>query len=399
MEPDDIINDATLQPAYDVGCKIILPTDEDHAPVDWPEYVGLVPPGLMERQKHSRSKAKLNYATRKPKQVKVKLRNHNDVSIPPLVYREQCRNPGSWEEVLFFARGLGLRTGKEWLAFTRLRYLSGPNKGKRIKPDWVPTSPDLVFKNKGWEGWKHFLNVKPRIISYHDFLHWISVTPEITTQDQYNKWYKAHPEITWLPCEPWNYYEEWVSWHVVLKDRRNYRHPDFYSHQYPTHDQFVAKMHKLKITNSHKYQYWRAASNKRREHYPVRPEVWYGSEWKGWPYVVSTTRKHNQSVAPTIGVVHESMARELHMVYRPAGYPSGVVFRKTLIGSIVDMENLVKQTNAECLGIWEGDTGVFTSIYDQSTSEWLGGVEECQSVFNIHELRERLDFHLKKVAG
>lgn len=53
----------------------------------------------------------------------------------------------NFKETRKFACSLNLRNNLEWRAYAKL--------GK-LPPD-IPATPDAVYKNKGWSGWKNWL--------------------------------------------------------------------------------------------------------------------------------------------------------------------------------------------------------------------------------------------------
>lgn len=394
----DVILASDISDARSLGCKIQMPEDGEHHPQDWDDYIGIVPNKVRKLYNFRRVVTTLVYTTRRFKYNKRQLRNGRKVCLPPPVYNDRCRSYGAYYEVHAYVKKLGLKTQYEWLAFTRLRYASGPNRGERIKPDWIPTAPDVVYKGKGWTSWGNFLGTHGRLLPWKDFMHWISNTPEILTRADYRAWYKNHPEMDFLPYRPEQFYDEWTSWHHVLKDRRNYRHPDFYKHQYPDYDTFITLMNTYKITSLHKYVYWRSNEIERKEKFPPNPPMWYGSKWKGWPYVFQVTHRDNSQVGPTCGVVHTDLQRELNVLYRPKGYPSGVFFAKSLTGTVFLLKQSIELDLDEILGMWEGSPTLFHTIVDDMTSEWLGDVSGSRITFNKYELLSRLDMEMKKVG-
>ncbi|MBC62123.1 MAG: hypothetical protein CMP11_06660 [Zetaproteobacteria bacterium] len=51
-----------------------------------------------------------------------------------------------------FAKGLSLKSRKEWRAWAK-----GEMPDKPGRPLHVPAHPDGIYKIKGWQGWKHWL--------------------------------------------------------------------------------------------------------------------------------------------------------------------------------------------------------------------------------------------------
>jgi len=58
----------------------------------------------------------------------------------------------SFEDARKFARSLNFKSSTEWK-----KYRKGKLESKGKKPDDIPTTPDVSYKNKGWKGWGDFL--------------------------------------------------------------------------------------------------------------------------------------------------------------------------------------------------------------------------------------------------
>lgn len=64
-------------------------------------------------------------------------------------------NSRPFEDARRYARSLGLRSQKEWKLFCRGLL---PDIG--VPPEDIPTSPDFVYKDKGWQGYRDWLGTE-----------------------------------------------------------------------------------------------------------------------------------------------------------------------------------------------------------------------------------------------
>ncbi len=73
----------------------------------------------------------------------------------------------SFEEARIFARKLGLKSSTEWQ-----KYIHNMMPEKGLLPDDIPMSPDVKYKNHGWQNWGDWLGtgiLSPRDIEYRSF--------------------------------------------------------------------------------------------------------------------------------------------------------------------------------------------------------------------------------------
>ena len=66
------------------------------------------------------------------------------------------RNFKSFEDARKFARNLGLRSFSDWR-----NYCSGKLKGNISLPQNIPTHPERIYADKGWQGFEDWLGVEP----------------------------------------------------------------------------------------------------------------------------------------------------------------------------------------------------------------------------------------------
>lgn len=86
-------------------------------------------------------------------------------------------------------------------------------------PTDIPRSPDLVYKNKGWRGWAHFLGTE--LMSYELASQW-AVAAGIKSQRDWVEKYRVGATPKRAPVHPAVFYKDtgWVSWDYFLNRQR-----------------------------------------------------------------------------------------------------------------------------------------------------------------------------------
>jgi hypothetical protein len=163
-------------------------------------------------------------------------RPHNIPSAPNIVYKNQWLGWGdflgngnvsnrdklfkNYEEARSFARGLELRSEKEWRAF---------NSNGKI-PDDIPSNPSVTYKSTEWEGWPIFLgndrlNTKDfykQLWSYEEAKKHLSRN-NISSQFKFLEYKKSPSFPKQIPRNPNLVYSklgQWINWGDFLSSGR-----------------------------------------------------------------------------------------------------------------------------------------------------------------------------------
>jgi hypothetical protein len=110
-----------------------------------------------------------------------------------------------FDEAKSFVHELKIKSSREWLV-----YCKSGNKPKNI-----PSTPDRLYKGKGWVSWGDWFNngvIAPSKIPFIPFSEAREFVRSLKFKNQ-NEWYAYHktnkPNI---PSTPNKTYKEWVSW-------------------------------------------------------------------------------------------------------------------------------------------------------------------------------------------
>jgi len=207
---------------------------------------------------------------------------------PEKIYKKEWTTMGNWfgtgriasqlkiykpfEDARDLARSLGLNTQKEWYKFSK----------SKEKPDDIPTTPDLVYKNKGWKSmgdwlgtgriadqWKQYRNFNEA----KKFIHSLG----LKNQKEWGNYAKSDKKPNDIPATPHRTYQnqgwtssgDWLGTGYIANRNRQYK-------------SFVEArnyIRTLKLKNQHDWNKF-VKSNKKPNDIPTNPNVVYKN--KGW---------------------------------------------------------------------------------------------------------------------
>jgi superfamily II DNA or RNA helicase len=117
-----------------------------------------------------------------------------------------------FNEALNFVRDLNLKNTLEWREYSKLK-----------RPVNIPSNPHIVYKDKGWINYSHWLGSELKIqkfeITYEKAVRIVSKYPEIKSGSKYKKlWNKNFELQSKMPKHPELKFkgQGWVSWDVFL---------------------------------------------------------------------------------------------------------------------------------------------------------------------------------------
>jgi superfamily II DNA or RNA helicase len=186
-----------------------------------------------------------------------------------------------------YIRKLKLKSQGEW----RL-YSQGKLKGKPQKPQEIPTSPDVVYKNSGWSGYSNWLGngvvIRSPLFNYKAALKYIR-REELQKASEYKKWIgKKHQLDIYpykrIPKAPEIAYKNkgWKGWYHWLGQRERYMPKTFYL-PYGKAKKIVKKE---KLKNRNEWRRFVLTKDFKKLCYkkvPLSPHKIYGKKaWKGW---------------------------------------------------------------------------------------------------------------------
>lgn len=156
------------------------------------------------------------------------------------------------------------------------------------KPESVPIRPDLVYKGRGWQGWKHFLGSK--MYTYQEAKD-VVASMNITNGVEWRaKAGRLFPRPSRMPlCPDLVYRTEWEGWTTFLgRETRKHNHavpptpptPPIKGAGYRPFEEALKLVSKLGLKSNVEYAQWR--SNYPHTDLPYRPDEVYDNEWLGW---------------------------------------------------------------------------------------------------------------------
>ena len=176
----------------------------------------------------------------------------------------------SYQQARKFAHSLKLKNRDGWNQYCK--------SGK--KPADIPTSSNLVYKDKGWKGWGDFLgtgNVNSRNIQFRSYKEAQEFVRKlgIKSKTEWEKYCKSGDKPDNIPSDPKNNYKkEWKGWGIFL-GTGNLRPQDRKYRQIKEAREFVRKL------NLKNYREWEeyCKSGDKPDDIPAAPWEVY-KEWK-----------------------------------------------------------------------------------------------------------------------
>ena len=200
----------------------------------------------------------------------------------------------SYEEARSYIQG---ETIDETPINTLAKFHKWSKSGKR--PSNFPSNPWVVYADKGWLDWFHFLGKAPRgqWISYEEARRYIQGetierTP-INDVAKFQKWSKSGKRPSNFPSDPFRVYagKGWVDWfHFLGKTPRN---PTGQWMSYEEARRYIQgeTIEGTPINVVAKFKQW-SQSGKRPSNFPAHPwTVYAGKGWVDWFHFLGTPRK------------------------------------------------------------------------------------------------------------
>ena len=175
-------------------------------------------------------------------------------------------NLKSFEEARRIARTFGLKDRKD--------YISGPKLYKTV--EGLPSRPDIVYKNKGWNGWTDFLGTG--LYTFLPFEDARDIMRKFKFKSRYQleqlKKQGKFTKINGIPSRPDFFYEGkgWIDWEDFLLGEPKFK----------TYDQAKEIVKTLGIRNSFTWATTQAHLH-RGLGIPSHPDNFYkGRGWISW---------------------------------------------------------------------------------------------------------------------
>ena len=186
----------------------------------------------------------------------------------------------SFQKARSFAHRLRLKNMRDWRI-----YRNRGKKGLPSKPSGIPSTPDTIYKNKGWIGWKHWLGTEPpTYIEARCFVRALKIINSAEWRRYaYNKDKKRGDRPSFIPCTPKAYYKSaWRGWGDWLGGSYI---PAVYLEKYPPYQKARLISRALGLTDAESYKNFIRHNKDKRysRQLHLKPYKLYKKRgWMGW---------------------------------------------------------------------------------------------------------------------
>lgn len=122
----------------------------------------------------------------------------------------------SFEKAREYVHNIGLNTSREWK-----RWSNGTLEGKGRRPNFIPSQPDVIYKNNGWVSWTDWIKKKTEYLPFDEARKYIR-SMNFKNSDEWQRYYQGKlsgfekPEnIPWNPQKiypgEWKGIKDWLG--------------------------------------------------------------------------------------------------------------------------------------------------------------------------------------------
>ena len=211
----------------------------------------------------------------------------NFPSSPPAIYSKKWKGWPSFFGINKIAnqnrKYLEFEKAREYLKKLKLKDIHGWEKFKKIKPDFIPSHPNRLYKNKGWKNLRHFLSNEK--LSYEEAIKKVR-SFNLKSSSEYKIYlYKHKNLLDILPLNPMHYYKknkgEWISWSEFLGS--NNISPS--KRIFLNYEQAKNFLKKFNLKNINEFNHLMERKGHIYNNIPKAPSDRYSKtkEWVSWP--------------------------------------------------------------------------------------------------------------------
>jgi superfamily II DNA or RNA helicase len=171
-----------------------------------------------------------------------------------------------------YVRKLNFQNYEAWREYCR--------SGKKRKD--IPSTPDYVYKGKGWNGWGDFLGIERKHLSFIEAREYVR-KQVIQDTTEWHQYLKSGRKPDYIPSHPDRAYDGrgWTDWYDFLGIER--KHLSF------TEAREIVR--KLGLPNQTAWREY-CRSGKKRKDIPSTPDyVYKGKGWNGWGDFLGTQKR------------------------------------------------------------------------------------------------------------
>ncbi len=214
-----------------------------------------------------------------PLGLSIDIKEFNDAIKLSIISKLKNLKWRPFEEAREFVRRLNLTNYEEWKL-----YCKNELKEKELKPNDIPSTPNIVYKLNGWNGIKDWLGTTNDIkyLSFEEAKKYVKPL-KLKSQKEWNKYVQSKVKISNVPPNPQIVYlnDGWNGW----KDWLGYSKMD----RYLSYEKASLYVQNLEIDSRDK---WRDFSkNTRPDNIPSIPDIVYKDNgWVDWKHFFGTNR-------------------------------------------------------------------------------------------------------------
>ena len=244
------------------------------------------------------------------------LRPANVPSAPNEVYRDHgWQGWGHWlgssnlktklflpfKEALVVARSLGLASKIEWHVWSK----------EGLRPANVPSLPNQVYKDHGWQGWGHWLGTgNQNSKEFLPFAEALAVARSLglASQKEWKVWSKEGLRPANVPANPSRVYKDhgWQGWgHWLGTGNQSSKTK---KEQFLPFDEALRAARQLRLVSGKEWRLW-CKSGARPVNIPTNPDkVYMHDGWMGWVHWLYHANLGPATVPPAVAPTRKRSA-------------------------------------------------------------------------------------------
>jgi hypothetical protein len=289
-------------------------------------------------------------------------------------------------EAKHWVNRLGFQNYKQWLRFSKMRYLKGPLKGKLFRPKFIPANPQVSYALRGeWVNDRDFLGERPQRYWPLDEASNFVRSLELSNVDHWRRWHDINkPEN--IPKFPNVVYHKWSLWKDFLGTTK-VNHAKLATR--PSLNETMKFMHQFHLQTKLEYQQW--VTDNPIYYFHPNPDSYY-DDFPGWDTFLGRRIVDRLEIAQSLDV---SILYIAHHNHHPENVYEIRVEKKGKVG-IALRKNIYRFNIVKMYAISQQEHNIVGEIIHTNGSDWWES-EHTYLIRNIHEVLFQLDVLLVSV--
>jgi hypothetical protein len=196
---------------------------------------------------------------------------------------------------------------------------------------------------------------------------------QLQSRSQYWTWWDMWQPVD-LPRNPHRVFVDWISWNDFLGNNNKFKNTN--PRQFRPFEEALAYAHTTNIATSSQWM-----ETKHPDDVPVRPDIVYRHQFKGWKYFLKTgLRKATHAVEAAKSIENTQILVFLHQQWNPLN-----VFFVNVFSGIAAVNNFCKKNNMTIQRLFRYPSGYdWKSVVERHGSyygnnEWI--INDAQQLF------------------